>query len=322
MACGPDNRHGAADSTAQTILHHPMTVQIQPGAKARIAPSGLAFLAITSICWGINWPATKYIMVEWPPLSARGLTGMAGGALLAVAAVMRGQSLRVPSELWPRLLLSSFLNVTAWMTAMGLALLWLPASEAVVVAYTMPVWASLLAWLMLGERMSAQRLLALVMAFAGIAALMGGNGIEASTAKLPGIVMIVAGAFAFAIGTITSKRFPMALPLMTSSALQISIGCVPVALAGLLFEHPRFAALSTVGWALMAYMTVIGYCVAYFSWFAALERLPASVATIGTMSVPVIGVVASALALHEPLGLGQIAALGFTLAGVALATRS
>ena len=322
MASGPDNRHGAADSIAEIILHHPMTVQIQPGANARLAPSGLAFLAITSICWGINWPATKYLMVEWPPLSARGLTGIAGGALLAVVAVMRGQSLRVPRELWPRLLLSSLLNVTAWMTAMGLALLWLPASEAVVVAYTMPVWASLLAWLFLGERMSPTRILALVMAFAGIAALMAGNGIEASTAKLPGIVMIVAGAFAFAIGTITSKRFPMALPLMTSSALQIGIGCVPVAVAGLLFEHPRFEALSTTGWALMAYMTVIGYCVSYFSWFAALERLPASVATIGTMSVPVIGVVASALALHEPLGLGQIAALVFTLAGVALATRS
>ena len=186
----------------------------------------------------------------------------------------------------------------------------------------MPVWASLLAWLFLGERMSPRMILALVMAFAGIAALMGGNGFAASLTKLPGIVMVVAGAFAVAIGTITSKRFPMALPLMTSSALQIGIGCLPVALAGLLFEHPRLEALSTVGWALMAYMTVIGYCVAYFCWFAALERLPASVAAIGTMSVPVIGVVASALALHEPLGIGQIAALIFTLAGVALATRS
>jgi drug/metabolite transporter (DMT)-like permease len=70
------------------------------------------------------------------------------------------------------------------------------------------------------------------------------------------------------------------------------------------------------------YSTVIQFCVAYVSWFAALARLPASVAAIGTMAVPVIGVVASALALHEPLGPGQMAALVFTLAGVALATRS
>jgi len=186
----------------------------------------------------------------------------------------------------------------------------------------MPVWASLLAWLILGERMSLTRMLALVMAFAGIAALMGGNGIEASTAKLPGIAMVLVGAFVFALGTIAAKRLPITMPLIASSALQIGIGCVPVALAGLLFEHPRIEALSTLGWVLMAYMTVIQFCIAYVCWFAALERLPASVAAIGTMAVPVIGVIAAAIVLHEPLGIGQIAALVFTLAGVALAARS
>ncbi len=299
-----------------------MTIQQQRTAKARIAPAGLVFLAITSVGWGLNWPIMKYLLTEWPPLSARGWTGIVGGALLALLALARGQSLRVPREQWPRLLLSAFLNVTTWMTLMGLALLWLPAGEAAVIAYTMPVWASLLAWLVLGERMTWLRILALLMAFAGIAALMGGNGISASREKLPGIVMVLIGAFAFALGTVTAKRFPISLPLMTSSALQIGLGCVPVALAGLLFEHPRIEALSTLGWGLMAYMTLIQFCIAYVCWFAALERLPASVAAIGTMAVPVIGVVASAIALHEPLGIGQIAALVFTLAGVVLATRS
>jgi len=299
-----------------------MTIQIQSGARARIAPAGLMFLAITSVGWGLNWPIMKYILIEWPPLSARGWTGIAGGALLALLALLRGESLVVPAGQWPRLLLSAFLNVTIWMTLMGLALLWLPASEAAVMAYTMPVWASLLAWLILGERMSLARMLALVMAFGGIAALLGGNGVDASRAKLPGIVMVLIGAFAFALGTIAAKRLPVAMPLIASSALQIGLGCVPVALAGLVFEHPDIAALSTLGWALMVYMTVVQFCIAYVCWFAALKRLPASVAAIGTMAVPVIGVVASALALHEPLGPGQIAALGFTLAGVALAARS
>ena len=235
-----------------------MTDPKTAGAPGRISPLGLVLLAVTSVGWGLNFPIMKHLLTEWPPLSSRGLCGIAGAAALALIAVAQRQSLRVPRPMWSRLLLVSLLTIGGWVAFMGLALLWLPASEAVVVAYTMPVWASLLAWLFLGERMSPIRILALVMAFAGIAALMAGNGIEASTAKLPGIVMIVAGAFAFAIGTIASKRFPMALPLMTSSALQIGIGCVPVALAGLLFEHPRFEALSTTGWALMAYMTVIG----------------------------------------------------------------
>ncbi len=299
-----------------------MKLSVQPGAKARIAPAGLVFLAITSIAWGLNWPIMKHLLSEWPPLSARGWTGVVGGGLLAMLALARGQSLRVPSDQWPRLLALASLNVTAWMTLMGLALLWIPAGEAAVIAYTMPVWASLLAWLILGERMSLTRALALLMAFAGITALMGGNGFAASMEKLPGIVMLLVGAFAFALGSIAAKRLPISLPIIASSALQIGIGSVPVALAGLVFEHPRLDALSSAGWAMLAYMTLIQFCVAYVCWFAALERLPASVAAIGTMAVPVIGVIASALVLHEPLGIGQIAALLFTLAGVVLATRS
>ncbi len=299
-----------------------MTDLASPSTRARIAPAGLVFLAITSVGWGLNWPVMKYLLTEWPPMSARGLTGVAGGLLLAGLAVVKGQSLHVPNALWPRLLLLSFLNVTTWMTLMGIALLWLPASEAAVIAYTMPVWASVLAWLILGERMMCLRVLAMLMAFAGIGALLGGNGISASRDKLPGIVMVLVGAFAFALGTVAAKRLPLNLPLIASSALQIGIGCVPVAIAGVLIEQPRLEALSTVGWALMAYMTVIQFCIAYVCWFAALARLPASVAAIGTLAVPVIGVIASAIALGEPLGPGQIAALMFTLAGVVLATRS
>ncbi|MFN5456680.1 EamA family transporter, partial [Bradyrhizobium sp.] len=89
----------------------------------------------------------------------------------------------------------------------------------------------------------------------------------------------------------------------------------------LVIEQSDWSRLDQLDWALMFYSTVIQFCVAYVTWFAALARLPASVAAIGTMAVPVIGVVASAIALREPLGAGQLAALALTLAAVALATR-
>ena len=57
-------------------------------------------------------------------------------------------------------------------------------------------------------------------------------------------------------------------------------------------------------------------------WFAALERLPASMAAIGTMLVPVIGVLSAAAVLHEPLGVREITALVVTLGGVTMALRS
>jgi drug/metabolite transporter (DMT)-like permease len=299
-----------------------MKTQNQPAARARIGPAGLMFLAITSLGWGFNWPVTKYLLSELPPLTMRGGTGVIGAALLASLAVMRGQSLKVPRALWPRLMLAAVLNVMGWMVLMGLALLWLPASEAALIAYTMPVWASLLAWPILGERPTVLRTIALVMAFAGLAAIMGANGIGASAAKLPGIIMALAGSIGFALGTVLAKKLPLQLPPITAAAWQIGLGCFPVAIAGLLIETSHWDAVSELGWWLLGYSTVVQFCIAYVAWFAALARLPASVAAIGTMAVPVIGVVAAAVALHEPLGPGQIAALLFTLAGVVLATRS
>src|ERR1700681_2704539 len=299
-----------------------MTPQKPLAARAQITPAGLMFLAITSIGWGFNWPVTKYLLSELPPLSMRGSTGVVGASLLALLAILRGQSLRVPREMWFRLVLAAFFNVGCWMTLMGLALLWLPASEAALIAYTMPVWVSVLAWPILGERPNLLRVISLVMAFAGLSAIMGGNGLAASIEKLPGIIMALGGAFGFAVGTVLAKKLPLNLPPLSAAAWQIGIGSLPVAIVGLSIEKADWAALSSFDWMLLTYAIVVQFCVAYVSWFAALARLPVSVAAIGTMAVPVIGVVTAALALHEPLGPGQIAALVFTLAGVALATRS
>ena len=167
----------------------------------------------------------------------RGVPGVIGAGLLALLALAFRQSLHVPREIWPRLLVAAFFNVAAWMTLMGLALLWLPASEAVLIAYTLPIWASLLAWPVLGERPNLLRVISLVMAFAGLAAILGGNGFAASVEKLPGMLMALGGSIGFAIGTVLTKKYPLHLPPFSAAAWQIGLGSLPVAIIGLGFEH-------------------------------------------------------------------------------------
>jgi probable blue pigment (indigoidine) exporter len=264
----------------------------------------------------------KHLLTEWPPLSSRGLCGVVGAAALAMIALARGERLGVPRAMWLRLLLVSTLAIGGWTAFMGLALLWLRASEAAVLGISIPVWVAFLAWPILGERLSLLRALALTVSLVGIAVLIGGNGIEASVEKLPGILCALAGAVCVGLGTVLTKHFPLAMPPLSLAAWQVGLGCVPVAITGLVVEHPHLAALSGIGWASMIYITLIQFCLCYVCWFAALARLPAATASIGTLLVPVVGVLAAAAMLHEPLGLREIAALVITLGGVAVALRS
>ncbi|MBP1297936.1 putative blue pigment (indigoidine) exporter [Bradyrhizobium elkanii] len=290
--------------------------------RAPLSPLGLAFLVVASTGWGLNFPIMKFLLTEWPPLSSRGLCGVVGAVALGLIALVRGQTLRVPDGMWLRLALVSTLAIGGWVASMGLALIWLRASEAAVLGITIPVWVALVAWPVLGERVSLPRALALAVALAGIAALIGGGGIDASLGKLPGILFALAGAVCVGLGTVLTKSFKLAMPPLSLAAWQLAIGCVPIAIIGIMIEQPQLAALSQFGWASMIYMTLIQFCLCYVCWFAALERLPAATASIGTLLVPVVGVLAAAAMLREPLSASDIAALVVTFAAVAVAMRT
>ncbi len=282
--------------------------------------AGLLFLLVTTVGWGLNWPALKFLLTQLPPLAARGTAGMTAALGLALLARMTRQNLAVPRELWGRLVLAAMLNVFAWMGLTTVALQWLSAGEGALLVYTMPIWATLLAWPLRGERPTPLDVVALALAVAGMAVLFGGQASALDAGRMTGVLLAMSAAFLFALGTV-AQRTALPLPPLTTVAWQVGIGCLPMLLLAAVFEHPSADALSAAGWSLLAYMTVIPMGVCYLSWFAALRRLPAATASTATLLTPVIGFVSAAWLLGEPLGSKQLFALGLTLGGVALALR-
>jgi drug/metabolite transporter (DMT)-like permease len=283
--------------------------------------AGLVLLVATTIGWGLNWPAMKLLLAELPVLSTRAAHGALGCAVLLAVALARREALAVPRALWPRLLLASTLNVTAWMGLASFSLLWLSAAEATIVCYTMPVWAVLMAWAILGERPRAGRIAGLLLAMSGLALLVLGQGLAVGLDKLPGAALGLGSAVLFSLGTVLTKRWPLGLPPTAGATWQVGLGIAPLAVLAVLLDPPGFAALSMQGWALIAYGGVFALGLCYLSWFAALRRLPASLASLGTLLTPMVGVAGAALVLGEPFGWREATALGLTLSGVALAAR-
>lgn len=279
---------------------------------------GLVFLVITATGWALNWPAMRLLLREWPPLFSRGIAGVAAGLILAVVAMRSGERLTVPRAAYPRLALASFTNVFAWMGFGTLCMKWLNVGEGALIVYSMPIWAMLLAWPILGTRPTTRGTVALVLALAGIAVLLGAQGFTLSGGELTGIGFALSASVLFALGTVLNRQ-PLPMPPIAATAWQVGLGCAPMIVLGLMFEHPRFDGLSATGWSIMAYMTLFPMGVCYLTWFATLRHLPPAMAATGMLLVPLIGVISAAVLLGEPLGWREGVAMALTLGGVTLA---
>jgi len=262
----------------------------------------------------------RVLLQQLPPLFARGASGVTAGLVFAIVAIALGQSLRVPRPLIGRLVAAAGLNVFAWMGFGTIAMKSLNVAQCALLVYTMPIWAMLLAWPLLGQRPTSRGVAGLVLAIAGLCVLFGGSALAFGAGQWSAAALSLAAAVLFAIATVTLKPFAE-IPPIALLAWQLTLGCLPMLVFGLAVEAPHVERVTATGWLLMLYMTAVPMGLCYLTWFGALRRLPSSTAAIPTLLVPILGVVAAAVTLGEPLGPREFAALALVLGGVALAMR-
>lgn len=290
----------------------------QQSSVHRTQWTGFLYLACTALGWGLNWPAMKIILRDWPPLFSRGATGVVSTLILFTIAAASRERLSVPRKAWGALVFAAFTNVFAWMGFTTIAMTTLSISEAALLVYTMPIWATLLAWPVLGLRPKLRDVAGLVLGFAGLFILFSGHPLGGGSGRAAGIALALAAAIFFALGSLLIAR---SLPVSPISfvAWQIGLGCVPMVLFGLAFEHPNIGNLHSDSVLALTYMTLVPMGSCYLTWFAAIRRLSPTTAAVGMLSVPVIGILSGAFLLGDSIGWREICAVVLTLAGVALA---
>jgi drug/metabolite transporter (DMT)-like permease len=224
-------------------------------------------------------------------------------------AKVNGLTLTVPrSELRP-LILVSLLNVTGWHLCSAYGLVYMDAGRAVIIGYTMPVWASILGSFVLGERLTLARLTGLFLGIAGLLILIGPDLKVLGSVPL-GAIFMLGAAVTWAGGTVFLKYFRWTIPITVLTGWQLILGGIPVIIGAFILEP--MTVLLQVSWrAILAtgYAILIGNIFCFWAWVKVVNLFPASVASIGTLAIPVIGVLSSAAVLGEPIGFGEIAAL-------------
>src|SRR4051794_28097441 len=185
----------------------------------------------------------KLLMQDWPPYAFRIFAALGAVSLLVAVAAVQRDRLWPGRGQWGRLVAAAVLNVSAWSVMAPLSLFWLDAAEAAIIAYTMPVWATVLAWPGLGERPGWPRVAGVALGLSGVTLLMAGTlagggpegGAAALWGKLPGVAAILCTALMFAGGAVFTKRWPVQMAPVPLVAWQIAIGTAPVWVIALFF---------------------------------------------------------------------------------------
>ena len=278
------------------------------------SPDGAAtaklLLVLLSLAWGLTWATNAIALREVTPWTLRLIGYTIGTALLFGLVYLRGGSARMPfGTAWTHLFVSGVLSVAGFGVLTAFAQINSQTSRVVIVAYSMPVWSSLMAWPLLGERPSRLTVLGLLMCVAGLTVLVS----PLLPAGVPiGLVLSLAAAVSWAAGTVYLKWARLTGDMITITAWQILVSLVLVIVFIALSEGPpQVWPLRPETIATLAFSGVVGTGLAYFLWFTIVERVSAATASLGALCVPVVGILSSVIMLGERPDLWD--ALGFTL---------
>jgi len=281
-----------------------------------IPSAAFLLLALMTVFWGINFPVMKLALAEIEPWTFRVICLSAGAIGLFGIAVIAGQRLAAPRRDWPMLVLLSFLNITCWhlFSAYGISLM--AAGKASILAYTMPLWAVVFAWLILGERMTLTRIAGLVLGMAGMAVLIGDEWSRVRSAPW-GALCIVGAAICWGLGTSVLKRHRWGMGAVVLTGWQMAIGGIPVLAGFFIFGHPpEFTQVTSTAWIATIYAATVPMVFCHYAWTRLVALVPAGVAAISTLMIPVVGVLSSAPLAGEPIGTRELLALALVVAAL------
>jgi drug/metabolite transporter (DMT)-like permease len=258
---------------------------------------GTAFIAMgfTVLIWAYSWVVMKQVLGYIGPFDFVALR-YALGTVILFGALLATRTTLQPPPLGPTILVG--LMQTAAFQGLGqLALVSGGAGHVALLAYAMPFWAVLLAWVILAERPRREQWLGIALAAIGLVCVIEpwhGVGSPLSTA------LALGGGVCWAVATVVSKRLfrdhgtsPLSL-----TAWQMAFGALALVIVTALVPQ------RTIDWSptllgCLAYSVLLATAVAWGLWAIVVKRLPTAVSSLSSLAIPVVSVLLAWAVLGE-----------------------
>ncbi|MDX1485293.1 MAG: DMT family transporter [Alphaproteobacteria bacterium] len=292
----------------------------QPAVAGVVArPMALALLILVIAVWGANWPIMKLTLASIPPLTFA-VARLALGSLCLLAVLLALGRLRLPGrDDLPVVVTVGLLQLAGYLAFIHLGLVHVAAGRSAILGYTTMIWVAPLAAAFLGERLTRRKSAGLASGLGGVLALFNPVEFDWSDGNLLlGNGFLLAGALCWAISIVHVRAHRFRLTPLQLAPWQMAVGLVPLVAVAAYGEDP-----SAIDWspglaAALIYNGALATGFALWAWLSLNRALSAITTSMGSLGVPVVGLVTSALWLGEPISATTAAGLLLIVAGLAL----
>ncbi len=286
-------------------------------AERRFAILAFVFLILF---WSSAFGAIKVSLEYAPPILFAGMRTLLCGAVVTLVALVWGGQANLRRD-WPVYLLLAALNVVLFMGLQTLTILYMPSGSAAVVIYLQPILVGLLSYLMLGEQLSAAKIVGLALGFSGVVVVSAGSFSGSSLGTPLGVAFGLASALSWTLGTVYFKRYGERLSTLWAVAVPFSAGGVVLTGLGLVLEP-----LSEISWtgtyvASFLYAALVGTALAWMLWLGLVSVGEASRVSAYVFFVPLVSVLLGAVFLGEALSPWLLAGGALVVCGIYLVNK-
>ncbi len=290
-------------------------------SHASVPRRALILLVILTLVWGTNWPLFAFAVREVSVWTFRTVAVTVAGLVLLAVARARGQSLSIPRRHRVRICVATFFYLVLWNIASTYSAILIPSGQSAVLGFTMPLWSALISWAVLGERLGGRLVLAVVLGAAAVTLLMVPSFSSYAQAPL-GLALGLLAGVGWAVGTLILKRGNVDVPATVLTGWQLLISVVPTAVGALVLGDGHWFVPSWQSVAVIGYIALVPMAIGNVCWFAIVGMLPANVAGLSAVMVPVVAMISGAAMHGEPLGPLQWLAMGCCVGALWLALVS
>jgi drug/metabolite transporter (DMT)-like permease len=279
----------------------------------------LAFVLLI-LFWGSTFSAIKIGLGYAPPVLFAGMRTLLCGVVIVLAALVWGGKMNLRRDWWVYLLLA-VLNAAFFMGLQVLTIFYMPSGSAAVMIYLQPILVGLLAFLILGEPLSATKIVGLFLGFCGIVAVSAGSLFGSGLGTPLGVAFGVGSAVFWALGTVYFKKYGERISTLWSVALPFTLGGVFLVGLALVLEP-----LSEISWngtfvASLLYAALVGTASAWVLWFGLVSVGEASRVSAYVFFVPLVSILIGALLLGETLSLSLLIGAALVISGIYLVNK-